>query len=314
MPIVLILGVATLTSTIFQSLSVNETTKIKLRVFSSQSAVVSFNKIVEDILLTPKLPFQLSGHVLRRLSDVFLFYDFTVSQFLESFKLCMHEHFSQGNEYSLCSSSFGNTKARIVELNGHDLQRIRELKSFRTYVESKLPDEPADVIALLEDDEHLRNELDLLTEQIYLYMLKFHCYLRVLLVLVKDLPTAPLGKNVRDLYMLCNARNNIVDSEAFGQCCRLLEGMAKTEMVDKILKCIQVIEDYQEMHCDSDDEDDMVSLHARYAFNETLEGFKAFVLKLEMDEVVLNTSVTSASDVLKNVKQRGDLKMVCIVV
>lgn len=108
-PIVLVLGVATSATTIFQTLSVNETTRIKLSVFTSQTSNESLNTIIEEILLSPVVPFLLSGKVLKLLKNIFLYYDFTTTVFLKGYKYCMLEHYSQGNAFSVCTSSLSRS-------------------------------------------------------------------------------------------------------------------------------------------------------------------------------------------------------------
>lgn len=286
----------------------NETTQIKLCVFSSQSAVTSLSKIVEEILLTPEMSFHLSGHVLRSMSDVFLSYDFTISQFIESIKYSMLEHFSQGDEYSLCSSSYELTKVRIAELKKIELENVRKLPSFRAHIEAIVHDQPSNVIQLMNDDEYLRDYIKHLTLEIYAFFLKYHCYLKVLLVLVKDLPLAPLGRNLRSLYMQCNTRDNIVDTELFNNCCRLLEGMAKEGLVAKSMQCMNVIEDYQNAYCMTDDP---VSNNAREAFEATLDCFNDLVLELENIQASTGAKKSTATS-LKGVENRGDLQQVIL--
>lgn len=265
MPIVLIIGVATSTSTIFQSLSVSETTRIKLRVFTSQSASSTLNTIIDDILLTPKSPFHLSGYALRNLTDVFLFYDFTTTEFMKSFKFCMLEHYSQGNEYSICSSTYARARNRIAQLTPMELENLRKLPSFRAFIEKLVDQEPRRVIDLLTDSEYFRNQLNEFIADIYRYMLKFHCFIRVLLVMVKDLPLAPLGKLLRVLYVHCfNQRENVVECKEFKKCLNLMEGMAKDQLISMIQNCNQLTEEYIAKYCskecfDSDDYETIAS-------------------------------------------------------
>lgn len=63
------------------------TSKIKLSIFQSEPSVANLNKVLESVLLTPYCPFHLSGNMFKLLTDIFLFYDFSVKGFVEGFKV-----------------------------------------------------------------------------------------------------------------------------------------------------------------------------------------------------------------------------------
>lgn len=231
---------------------------------------------------------------------------------MDSFKYCMLEHFSQGNEYSVCSSTYGNAKARLVQLDANDLENIRKLPSFRAYIAMILEEQPGKVVQLLTDDNCLRDELYEFTADVYAFLLKFDCYIRVLLVMVKNLPLSPLGKTLHSLYgHCCNLRVNIVDTEAFNNCCRMVEGMAKEELQSMIMECMATMEEYQNVYCpdDVDDADDRIAHSAREAFKETLDGFMHHALELQNAQFA-NARIFNGINGLQKLENRENLQQV----
>lgn len=307
LPIVLILGVATATKTIFQTLSAAETTRIKIRVFTSQPATTTLNTITADILLTPKLPFHLSGYILRNMMDVYICYDFTITEFMKSFKYCLLEHYSQGNEYSLCTTSYARSLQRITQLTTEDLDHLRRLPSFRTHIEAILEHDPRRVVQLLTDDAYLRVEMKRFIGDIFSYMLLFHCFIRVLLVLVKDLPQAPLGKLLRSLYVECfNQKENVVDTKAFNECWRIMENVAKDQLISIMQNdVVRTIDEFLNEYCPDSNDDPII------------EGVRSTIQ--DAQEEILNTSIalcsaqatsSSTAGELINLKSRDGMRQV----
>lgn len=87
LPLVLIFGVATTVSALENALPLQFTSKAKFHVFKSQSSINNLNAIVENVLLNPRNNFQLSGKSLQLLVEIFLFYDFSITGFVQGFKV-----------------------------------------------------------------------------------------------------------------------------------------------------------------------------------------------------------------------------------
>lgn len=104
------------------------------------------------------------------------------------------EHYNQGNVYALCGP-LAKSQCAINQLTSEDLEVIRRLPSFRTYVEY-LKD-CHKVIAILVEDAYLKQSLPGIIQDIHIYFTNFYCFLRVLLSLIQDLPKNQLGKQVR---------------------------------------------------------------------------------------------------------------------
>uniref|UniRef100_A0A182MTR2 Origin recognition complex subunit 3 n=1 Tax=Anopheles culicifacies TaxID=139723 RepID=A0A182MTR2_9DIPT len=240
LPFVLVFGVATDISTIHNVLPYHVTSKIKISVFQSEPSATNLNKILNEVLLTPFCPFHLSSKVFKLLLDIFLFYDFSVNGFIEGFKYAFMDHYFQKsiNALSAIIDDTDELEAIINELSSSELQQIRQLPSFRPYVESQ--QNPQDVIDLLTNDDHLKRSLTPMVMQVHNYWFTFHCALHILHTLVGDLPKAPLGKQIREMYCLCVA-SDVTQLPEFKECIQLLSFLSKEEMLLKIKQVLDVV-------------------------------------------------------------------------
>ncbi|XP_049290606.1 origin recognition complex subunit 3 [Anopheles funestus] len=240
LPFVLVFGVATDVSTIHNVLPYHVTSKIKISVFQSEPSATNLNKILNEVLLTPFCPFHLSGKVFKLLLDIFLFYDFSVNGFIEGFKYAFMDHYFQNsiNALSAIVDDEDELKAIINDLSSSELEQIRQLPSFRPYVESR--PNPQDVVDLLTNDDHLKRSLVPMVMQVHNYWFTFHCSMHILQTLVGDLPKAPLGKQIRELYCLCVA-SDVTSLPEFKECIQLLSFLSKDEMLQKIKQVLNVV-------------------------------------------------------------------------
>lgn len=279
----LIIGVATSTTALLNTLSFTETTRINLRVFSGQPPNQILDQIFDSILLTPKCPFQLSRNVLEYLKDVFIFYDLTAKNFLRSIDYCLLNHYSNGNAYALCSITFQQAKTTIKKLKHNDFELIRRLPSFRPYVEALLTNNQAQlVIDIFQIDEKLREQLFGLIQNLYIYFLKYFGQLRILWTLVRDLPNAPMGKRLIDIYMHCqSAENGFAETEEFRKCWQLLALLSKDEFTKLLEKCDDCLYDYEKTYCKTADE--IISKETEMAFDGTFQMLGDFIKKLKQD-------------------------------
>lgn len=86
-PLVLVFGVATTVTALENTLPLQFTSKAKFHVFKSQSSKNNLNAIVDRIVLNPRNNFMLSGKTLQLLVEIFLFYDFSISGFVQGLKV-----------------------------------------------------------------------------------------------------------------------------------------------------------------------------------------------------------------------------------
>lgn len=87
LPFVFVFGVATSFGAIHETLPFNVTNKITVKVFQADASPVVLNKVIDQVLLALDCPFHLSGTTFRMLTDIFLFYDFSVHGFVQGFKV-----------------------------------------------------------------------------------------------------------------------------------------------------------------------------------------------------------------------------------
>lgn len=258
---------------------------MKIRAFSSQPPNRILEQMLDQIILTPRWSFQLASNVFEYLKGVFIFYDLTTKNFLKAIHFSLLQHYSQGNAYALCSTSFTQAKQAIAKLKSNDLDRIRRLRSFRPYVES-MTDYKA-VIDILNDDSYLRQHLVTMIKNVYRYLTKFYGYIRFVWQLVKDLPSAPLGKRLSDVYLLCqSSQKSMTTSEDFEKCWKLLGMMTQNEFNDLLAKCCAALKTYEETYVDNPDNevDEEIAADARSAFAKTFEDIDRLTNELQEDD------------------------------
>lgn len=152
---------------------------------------------------------------------------------------CVMEHYYRGNIYSICSNNFA-VKTLADHLSDHDLDQIRQLPSFRPYVEQITDCEQ--IIALLKDTAYLRERLPDMIRSVRRYFAFFHCSLRIVVELLHDVPTTDniTFKQLRSLYADC-AEQPISTLPEFTKCWHMLGLMSKTELIPKLWSVTNVI-------------------------------------------------------------------------
>ncbi|XP_066152225.1 origin recognition complex subunit 3 isoform X2 [Euwallacea fornicatus] len=240
LPFVLIFGIATSISSLYTSLPYHVISKINVQVFKCQPSIVHLNNVLEELLFTPFCPFQLGGRVFDLFTEIFLFYDFSVHNFVQNIKIAMMEHFCQGNAMALCQTDKRGIK-EVIDLFEHDdYESVRHLLSFRNLVEAEPPENR---IKLLTDDQYLKMVLYDKVIAVQKYTRRLHVFLKCLHVLVRDLPGAPMGKNIREIYAL-TVRKTITESQEYKECFQLLSFQSKDELSSKLEKITKVMECY----------------------------------------------------------------------
>lgn len=159
------------------------------------------------------------------------------------------EHYYQGNAFSLCSPTFEECLTKIKKLKHDDIEQIRQLPSFRIYVESLK--EPRMIIDLLENDKYLLNNMEPLLKNLYEYFSKFHCFLRLLFTMVQNLPKKFMGNQLRDIYSFCSTRN-ILDTQEFNDLWQLLTMLSKDEFLQTINNATATLNQYKKSFCLND--------------------------------------------------------------
>uniref|UniRef100_A0A2H1V6Z1 Origin recognition complex subunit 3 n=1 Tax=Spodoptera frugiperda TaxID=7108 RepID=A0A2H1V6Z1_SPOFR len=239
MPIVFVFGVATSVSALHKSFPYHVSSKLLIKVFHSHASPVYMNQVLEDIFLTHTSPFHLSGKAFELLTDVFLFYDFSVTGLIQSIKYCMMEHYYGDNTKSLCCDR-DKLEDVIMQLTAEDLESIRQLMSFRPFLEKQ---DCRTKISLFNDDDFFKEALYKEMNRLHDYLYSFYMCLRLLCVFVKDLPKNMLGKSVREIYTKC-ASENVTGTSAFKDCMQLLKFQSQVKLVESIKSSLKIVNSY----------------------------------------------------------------------
>ncbi|XP_060518938.1 origin recognition complex subunit 3 [Cylas formicarius] len=238
LPFVFLFGIATSLTSLYNLFPYHVTSKMSIEVFKCQLSSVHLNMILENVFLNPNCAFQLGGKVFNLFGDIFLFYDFSVNNFIQNIKYAAMEHFEYGNGISLCTLDKYELQDLITNQFDHeDFENVRQIFSFRKLVENE---SPKNKIKLLTDDDYFGQVLYEKVYDLQKYIKRFHIFLRCLHVLVRDLPGHPLGQQIREIYAVA-VSNNITKSVEYMECFKLLSFQSKEEFCTKLRKITDIL-------------------------------------------------------------------------
>ncbi|XP_001944167.2 origin recognition complex subunit 3 [Acyrthosiphon pisum] len=223
-PIVLAIGIATSISNLHNSLPHHVVTKLKVKMFVSEASVVFLNNIMDQVFLKPDCSFYLGGRILEYVTEVFLYYNFSIKQFIESLKFCLMEHFYLKPLNCICVAHESAQGALFDSLDKKTLEEITKLRS--TNYKYKI-------------DNNFKETFLQLIGELKACIDDFHIGLRVLHILVVDLPHSPLGTQLREMYSTA-MKKHIIDNTSFKTCLQLLKFLSKDDLLAKFDKIIQV--------------------------------------------------------------------------
>ncbi|KAL7039524.1 hypothetical protein ACKWTF_000014 [Chironomus riparius] len=241
LPLVLIIGLATAFKTLHSVLPFHITNKISVNIFQAESSSSMLNRILDEVILTHHCPFFLSGKSFKILLDIFLFYDYSLQSFIQGFKVFMLEQYSTNFFTSIYT--IGSVYTGMFEKITHeDCEWLRRnCLSFRRYVEAH--EDPQTRIDLITNDEKLKQFIPKKSCRALRFYFQFFCCLRMLAVLIEDLPRNNLGKQLRELYPIC-AETDITKLEEFQNCFKLLRFTSKDKFLAKLDKIIKILNEY----------------------------------------------------------------------
>ncbi|XP_058163119.1 origin recognition complex subunit 3 isoform X2 [Dasypus novemcinctus] len=234
-PLILIFGIATSPIIIHRLLPHAVSSLLCVELFQSLSCKEHLTTVLDKLLLTTQFPFKLSEKVLQVLTNIFLYHDFSIQNFIKGLQLSLLEHFYSQPLSVLCCN-LPEAKRRINFLSDNQCENIRRLPSFRRYVE-KQPSEKQ--VALLTNEKILKEETQSLLEKLNIYHTNYFLVLRCLHKFTASLPKFPLGRQIRELYCTC-LEKNIWDSEEYTSALQLLRMLAKDELMTILQKCFRV--------------------------------------------------------------------------
>ncbi|XP_032238004.2 origin recognition complex subunit 3 isoform X2 [Nematostella vectensis] len=243
LPLVLVFGVATSVAAIHQVLPHSVSTLLSIQRFQSQPSLVCLQEIISQVLMTPKYSFKLGAKVFRFLYENFLFHDFSLQNFSTGLQFCILEHFYCNPASILCCPSSADREDIIRELTDDELDIIRSLLSFKRHVESCNKQQQAQ---LLTDSGHTKEVIIELLNGLDSYHWYFFPILDCLHAMAANLPRLPLGKKVRDLYEYSLSPTHIYHQDKYRDALALLRVLAKDELVEIIIKCVNILEKFLE--------------------------------------------------------------------
>ncbi|XP_058031311.1 origin recognition complex subunit 3 isoform X1 [Ahaetulla prasina] len=235
-PLVLIFGIATSPMVIHKLLPHSVSSLLCIELFQSLSSKEHLTKVIDKLLLTSQFPFKINEKVLQVLTNIFLYHDFSVHNFVKGFQLSLLEHF-YSHPLSLLCCEVQESEKRVQLLSHNQFENIRRLPSFRRFVESQEVEKQA---ALLTDDECLKETAQALLKDLYCYHENYFPILRCLHAFTSSLPKYPLGKQIRELYCAC-LEKSVWEREEYESAMQLVRMLAKDELVAILEKCVDIL-------------------------------------------------------------------------
>ncbi|KAM7375937.1 hypothetical protein PAMP_005697 [Pampus punctatissimus] len=236
-PLMFIFGIATSPSTIQHMLPHSVSSLLCIELFQSLSCTQHLATVIDTLILTPQFPFKLNSKVMQVLISIFLYHDFSVRNFIKGVQVALLEHFYSQPLSVLCCKK-KEALLNVMQLSHSDLERIRQLPSFKRYVEKQESDEQ---VNLLKDDTHLKEVCQKLIKVLRKYHKNYYPVLRCLHTLTSTLPRYPLGKQARTRSFLSEPEQTQADSPV-----NLLwfpsRMFAKDELITLLQRCAEIMQ------------------------------------------------------------------------
>lgn len=86
-PMALVLGVATDISILQRILPIHVVNKLQLYKFQLNPSKQNLEQILNNVILTPNVAVNLSANVLNFLTDIFLYFDFSINSFVKGYQV-----------------------------------------------------------------------------------------------------------------------------------------------------------------------------------------------------------------------------------
>ncbi|XP_074547777.1 origin recognition complex subunit 3 isoform X2 [Halichoeres trimaculatus] len=287
LPLMFIFGIATSPSTIQHMLPHSVSSLLCIELFQSLSCTQHLATVIDKLILNRHFPFKLNNKVLQVLISIFLYHDFSVKNFIKGVQLALLEHFHSQPLSVLCCKK-KEALHNVMQLSPSYLERIRQLPSFKRYVEKQ---EPQEQINLSTDDGHLKEVCKELIKDLRRYHDGYYPVLRCLHALTSSLPRYPLGKQIRELHLIC-LEKNVWDNEDYLSAMKLLKMLAKDELITLLQRCLEILQ-----------LESKKLKNAQDRLEELLEKFKQLDIAAETEPCV-DECITSP---VKNLGKKTDL-------
>ncbi|CAN0228648.1 origin recognition complex subunit 3 [Lampetra fluviatilis] len=234
LPLVLVLGIATSPLALHRLLPHSVSSLLCVERFQTPPATELLSSTLDQLLLTDRFLFKLSGKALQVLIGIFLYHDFSVRNFVKGLQFAMMEHFYEQPLSMLCVPP-SSLKAHVASLGPELCEAVRQAPSFCRYMEGRKAKEQD---RLLTDNEYLKDRVCILLSELHRYHRRFFLMLRGLHTFTHQLPGHPLGKQVRELY--CSVLESPVwESEGYSSAMHLLRMLARDELCCLLESCVE---------------------------------------------------------------------------
>ncbi|XP_058472192.1 origin recognition complex subunit 3 isoform X1 [Solea solea] len=291
LPLMFIFGIATSPSTVQHMLPHSVSSLLCIQLFQSLSCTQHLATVIDKLILTHHFPFKLSGKVMQVLISIFLYHDFSVRNFIKGIQLALLEHFHSQPLSVLCCKK-KEARRNLMQLSHANLERVRKLPSFKRYVEKQ---EQQEQVNLLQDDGHLKEACQKLMKDLHKYHKNYYPVLRCLHTLASTLPRYPLGKQIRELHLIC-LEKNVWENEDYQSAMKLLKMLAKDELITLLQRCAENLQTVKSKKMNA----------AFVQLEELLAKFKQLDTAAAAVETV-PTVVESITSPVKNLQKKTDL-------
>uniref|UniRef100_A0A671TYY8 Origin recognition complex subunit 3 n=1 Tax=Sparus aurata TaxID=8175 RepID=A0A671TYY8_SPAAU len=239
LPLMFIFGIATSPSTIQHMLPHSVSSLLCIELFQSLSCTQHLATVIDQLILTHHFPFKLNAKVLQVLMSIFLYHDFSVRNFIKGLQLALLEHFHSQPLSVLCCKK-KDALLNVMQLSHSDLERIRNLPSFKRYRNTQLnahTSKESNALGYFCFQEVCQK----LIKGLHKYHKNYYPVLRCLHTLTSSLPRYPLGKQVRELHLIC-LEKNVWENEDYQTAMKLLRMLAKDELVALLQRCVEILQ------------------------------------------------------------------------
>uniref|UniRef100_A0A8C5GU07 Origin recognition complex subunit 3 n=1 Tax=Gouania willdenowi TaxID=441366 RepID=A0A8C5GU07_GOUWI len=220
LPLMFIFGIATSPSTVQHMLPHSVSSLLCIELFQSLSCTQHLATVIDKLILTAQFPFKLNGKVMQVLISIFLYHDFSVRNFIKGLQVRIRRpSFVHMLQLNLCLSVF------------------IEISSLCLFVEKQ---EAGEQVKLMTDDDHLKEACQKLIKDLRKYHKSYYPVLRCLHTLTSLLPRYPLGKQIRELHLIC-LEKNVWENEDYQSAMKLLKMLAKDELITSLRKCSEIL-------------------------------------------------------------------------
>ncbi|KAI8377134.1 origin recognition complex subunit 3 N-terminus-domain-containing protein [Choanephora cucurbitarum] len=212
LPIICIIGIATSTEILHQSLTKATIGLLRIEKFRLELSEVWFKRILERLFLESTDTLKFGARPYKFLLDRFYLYDFSISKVTASLKYAlMHQYY--GNPLSIFLSLLEKDQQDMQQtveswlyddlLNEHHVTHIRMLSSFKSYIESLAQIDPKQALCLLEDDHTLLVQtVPSMLSEIKIYQKQFKLGFNLIVSLQAQFPRFTSFRKSRHLILL----------------------------------------------------------------------------------------------------------------